>query len=499
MNGAMNGAMGGATGGAGSAASAGAAGATPADQPGEPPGDAGATPAGVMPFWQRMPRLFLFPLQRPPLMRNLVISALSCALACLLFARSAAAPLQALAWFFLVFCAESLYIAQFCFLVIERTASGYLDSRAYPRTAEAADWGRPIKMFLVLVFVPVFIGVVGHFLPPFLGKVALFAWALLLPASVMVMTLTDSFAEAVNPVRCLNTALAIGTPYLLLCLYLVLLNFGFHEVTEVVLHGASLALQVVPAGKDGAAAAPPATFSVTGFGLLAFGFIAVANYFFILTCALIGYAMYQYSEVLGVSVVGPGETRTAVGAPSAAGHARRQREALIGKMVAAGEVREALELINNELAQRPNDLSLHVRLHTLLVHEGSSPKIETHAERYLQLLLAASSTRDALALWEQTRAKFPAFMPRDPAHWTVLADEALAAGKPALAAELIRGFDRKFPGHPNVPDAYLVGARVLLQGGQPDQAQQLLNFVVSTYPKSAAAVEAKRYLQRFAT
>jgi hypothetical protein len=492
MNGAMNGAMNGPKG----AATSGPEGDATNGQAGDVPE---MTPA-VMPFWQRMPRLFLFPLQSPPLLRNLGISALSCVLACVLFSQFVAAPLQLLGCLFLLFCAESLYIAQFSFLVIERTASGYLDSRTYPSTAEAADWGRPIKMFLVLVLVPVLIGVVGHFLPPFLGRIALFAWALLLPSSVMVMTLTDSFSDAVNPLRCLNTALAIGTPYLLLCLYLVLLNVGFHEVTELVLRGASLAAPMAAAGKGGhAGVATPMTISLGGFGLRAFCFIVVANYFFILTCALIGYAMYQYSEALGVAVVGPGEVRVAGGATSATAHARRQREALIGKMVAAGEVHEALELINNELRERPADLSLHVRLHKLLLHEGSRPKIETHAERYLELLLATSSTRDALALWEQTRAMFPAFAPRDPANSAVLANEALAAGKPAVAAELIRGFDRKYPGHPSVPDVYVIGARALLQGGQPAEAQHLLDHVVSLYPDTPAAAQAKRYLQRYTT
>jgi tetratricopeptide (TPR) repeat protein len=265
------------------------------------------------------------------------------------------------------------------------------------------------------------------------------------------------------------------------------------------LRGANLAVHVVPTAQGGhGVGAPQISVSMAGFALLFFSIIVVANYFFILTCALIGYAMYQYSEVLGVAVVGPGEAGAPGGATSAAAHARRQREALIGKMVAAGEIREAIELINNELRERPTELSLHVRLHTLLLHEGSRPKIEAHAERYLELLLAASNTREALALWEQTRAMFPAFAPRDPAQWTLLANEALAAGKPAVAAELIRGFDRKFPGHPKVPDAYVIGARLLLQGAQPAQAQRLLAHVVSMYPNTPAAEEAKRYLERFA-
>jgi tetratricopeptide (TPR) repeat protein len=495
--------------------------APPAAAPAPAPADgaAAALPDGaigvVVPFWQRMPRLFLFPLQRPPLLRNLAVSALSCVLACVVFAQivsgASATPAETLAgvarafgWMLLICGGGTLYIAGFCFEVIERSSSGYLDSRAYPPQEAGANWSRPLKMFLVLVLVPVFLGILGHFGPRWLGVLLLIAWALLLPASVMVMALTDSFADAVNPARCLQTALAIGAPYLLLFVYLVLLNFGFNEVLGVVLRGAGTIVHVAPApaaqaGGHAAAVAPEVSVSLAGLSVMVFTVVVVFNYFFILTCALIGYAMYQYSDALGIAVVGPGEVRGPVGAASsAAAHARRQRETLIGKMVAAGEIREAIELLNAELRERPSDLSLHVRLHKLLVHEGSGPMIETHAARYLELLLAAGSRRDALELWTSTRSRFPGFTMRDPVHWLALADEALAAGKPDQAAEIIRGFDKRFPADPRIAEAYVIGARVLLQGEQPAQAQRLLKYVVAHYPATPAALEAKRYLARFA-
>jgi len=474
-----------------------------------------APPAAIAPFWQRMPRLFLFPLQRPPLLRILAVSAVSCVLAALVFSQvvsgTTQAPGQILAglmravgWMLLVSFAGTLYIAGFSFQVIERSASGYLDSRAYPPDIEGGGWSRPIKMFLVLVLVPVVLGIVGHLGPRWLGPLLLIGWTLLLPASVMVMTLTDSFTEAVNPSRCLQVARGIGAPYLLLCVYLFLINVGFNEVLGVVLRGAGSAVHVAPVPPDATtgtagAALPRVTLSVPTVALLVFAVGFVFNYFFVLTCALIGYVMYQYSGALGIDVVGPGETRPGRAAPaSAAAHARRQREALIGKMVAAGEFREAIELINGELAERPNDLSLHVRLHKLLLHEGSAPRIETHAARYLELLLAADCRRDALELWVATRARFPAFALRDPAHWTLLANEALVAGQPEQAAEIIRGFDKRFPADPRIADAYVIGARVLLQGEQPAQAQRLLKYVVSNFAGTPAALEAKRYLERYA-
>jgi hypothetical protein len=93
---------------------------------------------------------------------------------------------------------------------------------------------------------------------------------------------------------------------------------------------------------------------------------------------------------------------------------------------------------------------------------------------------------------------FADFAPRDPARLPQLAGAAIDALKPDVAAQLIRGFDRKYPGHPKVPDVYVIGARILLQSDRAAEAQRLLEYVTATYPASAAAAEAKRYLVRFA-
>ncbi|SPE23950.1 conserved membrane hypothetical protein [Burkholderiales bacterium] len=462
-----------------------------------------ATPAdpsavAVTPFWQRMPRLFLFPLQRAPLLRNVFSTLLFCVVAMFSYPYLATAPLRAGLLILFAWCAAALYIARFAFLVIERSAFGYLDSRTYPRQEESGDWRRPVKMFLVMVVVPALIIVVGHLvLPGVLVLLALLAFALLLPASVMVMTMTDSFADAVNPTRCARTAWSIGPPYLLLCLFLLMLLIGSQQALHVLLpgpgHAAAPAADAAHAVDAATTAAP---VSMVSLGLTWLVVSLVGNYFLVLTCALIGYTMFQYNAVLGIAVVGPGDTRVR-GPMSSSAHARRLREALIGKLVAAGEFREAIELLSDELRARPADLSLHARLHTLLLHEGAKPRIEDHAERYLELLLAASNVKEALTLFEQTRKLIPTFSPRDPARLPQLAGAAIEAIRPELAAELIRGFDRKYPGHPKIPEVYVVGGRVLLQADRASEAQALLQHVTKSYPDSPAAAEAKRYLARF--
>jgi len=460
---------------------------TPAeDAPATDAGEGDVFPA-VTPFWERMPRLFAFPLQRAALQRNVLATLAFCVVLWLALPQLPQAPVRSIALLLLGWISTSLYVAGFAFLVIERSSVGYLDTRDYPRGEPSAHPFRPVKMFFVVVFVPVAIAVLGALgLPGPLVLVALLLFALLLPASVMVLTMTDSFAEAVNPGRCAGVALGIGPPYLLLCLFLFMLSVSSRQAIALLFGGHAA---VPGAGTD--------LQAVRGTLLLSiFAFTLVQNYFLVLTCALIGYAMYQYSAALGIAVVGPGDTRRP-GGVSAATHGRRVREALIGKMIEAGEFREALELLSDELRQRPNDLSLHVRLHALLLQEGSRPRIEDHAARYLELLLAAGSLKEALALFQQTREMFPEFLPREPAHLPQLASAAIDVPDPKLAALLVRGFDKKYPGHPSIPEVYVVGARILLLTGRTREAKALFQHVNTTYPHSAAADQARRFLARF--
>ncbi|MCS7101015.1 MAG: hypothetical protein NZL99_04875 [Burkholderiaceae bacterium] len=446
-----------------------------------------------------MRKFFRFPAYRPVLLR-IAVAALAYAAAGWLFGRNLlGAPLFGTTVLLATTFGVWVFMARYGFLVIERTAAGYLYPDQYPPLAEQGSPYRPYKMFVIMMVVPMAIGAIGALLRSPALTVALFlAFALLLPAAAMVLTMTDSFFEAINPARSLEVARKIGKPYLVLCLFLLLMLLSSQQAAELVLprllagplkaHGAAFSAGGSPQAIGGALGA---TFGLAFFAL---GFIG--NYFFMLMCVLLGYTMYQYADALGVSVVGPGEART-LGRLSSSAHQRRVRDALIGQMVAAGEIREAIEMIREDLRERPNDLSLHGRLHKLLLIEGSTPRIEDHAERYLELLVATDNAREALPLVEAAFARRPEYEPRKPELVVPLARAALAAGKPKLAAQLIRGFDRRHRMHPEIPNVYLIGAQLMLESGAPaEQARTMLQHLIDRYPQHPAAAEAKRMAQR---
>jgi tetratricopeptide (TPR) repeat protein len=236
-----------------------------------------------------------------------------------------------------------------------------------------------------------------------------------------------------------------------------------------------------------------------GVGALALLVVMAAGfwYFTYVICALVGYAMYQYADKLDISVVGPGEQSLRSTATARTVDIKaRTRDALIGQMVAAGEIKEAIDLLSEDLRDRPADLSLHARLHRLLVAEGSTPRIEDHTEKYLALLVKSQNWREALELYEEAIARRTDWAPRDVANIVPLAQAALRAGKPREAGLLIRGFDKRNPNHPDIPRAYLVGAQIMAEyAKKPTEAKRILEHLVQKYADDPAAAEAARYLE----
>jgi len=149
------------------------------------------------PFWQRVPKFFLLPLQQPAAVR--IIS---------LAAATMLVPLALHLGFFglllLAFMAVAILVlgTQFGFTIIERSSQGFLQTSDYPPRVEGSSLARPFKYFAVNV---IFLGLVIAAMIVTRGSelVAWLAWTLLfavaMPAAVMRLVMTGSLGAALNP------------------------------------------------------------------------------------------------------------------------------------------------------------------------------------------------------------------------------------------------------------------------------------------------------------
>jgi hypothetical protein len=446
-----------------------------------------------------LPQFLLLPLAPPLLLRIVLLAATpvaAVAIALLL-------PVGGRVWVWVAAALGLTVLAGIAagFRIIERSAQGFLHPSQY---AQADGSGGSIGGALLLIML--YLAGVALALGVLLvtgGNQTLFwiAWFLLFalaaPAAVLRLAASRSLAAALSPAEIGSTVVSIGLPYFGLCA-LILVGEVIRSVMVPTLAGAGgLAAALVAGALPGTAAGWGAGMGA-GLGLTLFFAGAVYWYVSFVLCALLGYAAYQYAAALDIVVVGPGEGgRGARAAAAGFDLNRRRRDALIARLVADGDLALAIEQINDELRERPSDLSLHARLHQLLLHEGNTARIESHTERCIDLFMRTDNVLETVPLIADVIRRNPHWQPRDPAQVVVLARTALDLGHAHVAVHLIRGFDKKHPRHPELPVVYLIGALAMLKtGGATATAADLLEHVALTYPEHPAAAEALRYLQR---
>jgi hypothetical protein len=393
----------------------------------------------------------------------------------LLPARAGLATLAAPALALAAWGAGAWMVARHGLALVARSATGYLNPRDYPPEPARVDRLHALHLSGLALGLPLLVMLASASLLPALAGLALLvlpaAWV---PAAAMVLVRPGGLGAAYDLRRCLGRARRIGRDYLLVVLAL-LPAWAFMLGAALVLH---------PPGGAAFAALAWAAWTLAADAAL------------VLFCAVLGRAMYAHAGLLNIDRVGPGEGRHRRATPMVR-HLRRSREALIEGLASDGELREAIALLEGDLGERPRDISLHARLHALLRREGSAPRIEGHAQRYLGLLLAAGQGRAALELVASVRALNPQFVPGDALHANGLARCALLEGDLATAELALRGFAQRFAGHPAGAEACLLAGRVRLVQGHEGPARELFERALAQSEPGAVRDEARQYLARF--
>jgi len=118
-----------------------------------------------------------------------------------------------------------------------------------------------------------------------------------------------------------------------------------------------------------------------------------------------------------------------------------------------------------------------------------------HAGAWLPELLRAGKYRQAVDVIEAIWQQCPDYRLTIGADCLPLAQAMFDARRYESAARLIKGFDRSFPGHADIPAIYLLGARLLIEHRRDEaQARRVLAAVRHHFPESGAASEALKLM-----
>ncbi|WP_145927084.1 hypothetical protein [Jeongeupia sp. USM3] len=412
-------------------------------------------PPAITPYWECFPRFFAYPFRPEALLPLAGFVAVFAALMWL-----TGGGLAGLLGLLLV----AVCFLRFAFSVLERTAIGHHGETPLAFQHDESHRWRPYKHFVALVLAGAIVALAGTALGPLAGELLSLVLLLAWPASIMQLTLSDSLVESVSPERLWELIRDIGLPYLGLWACLALLGIG-----------ATAATYALP-GRIGS---PLLGWSCVGF---------IHMYFTLVMYRLMGYVLYQYHDAIGLAV------HAAAPAP------QTPQQRAVGEAAAlllADETGAALATLRTALREHPAELSLHERYLKLLLAAGApDDALRAAAGHYLAALQQAGKPGQGLAVIESVRPRLADFQPASGELAVRLAQLAHEQGKPALAFSLLRGFEKRFPGHAAIAAAMLLGARLLCEHrGDDVQARKLLLALIARFPRHPARPEAEKLLQ----
>jgi hypothetical protein len=417
------------------------------------------------PFWHRLNTFFAFPFQLQPLGYAVVL-----ALCSLLFHLMFFLP-QFLA-LLLVELGVMLAATRYGFKVMALGSRGIVRASDFPRTLEDEWTSLPWKLVALILVQGFAAGLLGV-LNPVLAQIALFVVSFTLPATTMVLVQSGSFWQSLNPAFVMQTMRAVGWPYVLLCVFLFLLNTG-----------AQIAIVMLLPVMTGWLALPAINFVMIYFGWV--------------MASLLGYVMYQNHAELGIDLLpGAGADDLQIDIRTPAQIAQQQTDALVAQMVTDGDVTGALSLAYEEQRTQPDDLAAQRRYHRiLLLAPQKQATLLEHARRFIDMLVRRDLSSEALKTYNDCREKDASFVLEDPLATMALSRAEWRNGDARASLALLSNFDKRFRGHASIPQAYELAARVLVQGlNRRDMAQPILTTLEARYPESEHTSEVRWLLR----
>jgi hypothetical protein len=391
----------------------------------------------IVPFWNRLPRIMMYPLGSSALM---VIG---------LFALAELVYMLPFVGFFTFF-ALNAAMFRYCFECLRSTADGYLEAPDIGSSATGNLGWKFIGLIVILIILELtaasmFGGMIGLLLAVFL--------CISMPAAAMTLAMEESVVETLNPLKWVTLMMGVGWSYLaLMGLCLVILFSGLYAASAVT-HGLPLPVALVTMG-------------------------AILNYVLVMTFHLMGYMLYQFHENLGFV-----PESISMAAPDLRADPARESLDEIGALVRDGKLEEATERARGLLRGQGGNPAVHAQYRKLLRAADNKTALLEHGRERIVYLIDNDDERGAVELLRECQAIDPKFSPESPTQVTKLAYMAERQNQPKAALPLVEDFEQRFPKSQYIGQACLLAAEVLHEHmGKDDEACAILRRLKAAIP-----------------
>jgi hypothetical protein len=355
--------------------------------------------------------------------------------------------------------------------ILVSTARGELDG---PPPVTTMSGGIIFKHFGLLVTVIVFL-----LFAAWLLKVAWLVMALslivltALPAAIMVLAMTQSLLQAINPVNWWELVRQTGASYALtvvMLLAMILTETRAESFILPLLADSMILMTLV------------STF--------------VSAYFMAASFHLMGYLLYQHHEALGIELSppvsldkrGPAKRRSS---EDESLEVLRQRSQQMG-------LASFCEQLCKEIERDGAEPAVHEFYREQLRQLKDDKALLKHGERYITALIHGfEDMQRALAVVDECQGIDKGFLPEYPSDVQPMALAAAQQGRHDLVLRLSSAFGRRHLDHPDLVDNYLLAAKSMLEHrNQRDKALALVQKMKRRFPDHPRANDLAAFERR---
>lgn len=402
--------------------------------------------ADIVPFWNRLREISLYPAHPASLTTILVL-----ALCHLVAYLPLGFALDLLVW-------VALY--KYAFECLRATANGRMEPPEIALAVEDSLGWDQIKLQFVFVAVNmaafIWLGPVG-------GLVVSLVLAFALPGAIMSLAMDENLLLALNPMTWVAVASRLGWPYVAVAA----LYFVFNTSKRVAM---AFVLPVLP----------PVLSQIA--------FYFLTHYVIVATFHLMGYLIYQYHDVVGYEPVPQQPLSRAKADPD---------QSLLdeaAELVRDGDPDVAADTLGHAIKGRGGSEAVHVQYRKLLAVLGRRDEQLRHGREWIDVLLAQDKDKRAVDVARECLDLDAAFELSNPDDVLRVAQKAVEIGSTQVALKLVSAYIKTHPKHRDVPRNALLAAKVLAERmGKDDVAKKLLDQVGERFPNNAAAPEIAAY------
>jgi tetratricopeptide (TPR) repeat protein len=412
----------------------------------------------VVPFWNRLPQFFLYPLHPRPLIVMIVLSA-----AFVFFAHPG---------IFNVLMEIAIYgvLLKYSHAALRKTAQGSFAPPPINAETISKDFQIVFEQFAIFAIVGFVMKLAIGLAGPWVEIPCRIVAVLAIPAMIIVLVVTKSLLNALNPVVWGGMAWRIGWGYLVMYLFL-----SFLAVAPVFLTRYFIAY--LPAASH------------------VFLFIFATCFYTIISYHLMGYVLLQYHQEVGYEVEAD-EKDSFLSQGAVADEAGSQLLTRVDIFIKEGKIDDAIALIKGEASGEISNLDLAERYFNLLKIKQFVPDMLKHARRYLELLTEAKDKTRLRDVYSTCVAADPGFTPGAAAVFKI-AGCFNDAGNPKDAIQVYNRFIKAYPKDPMIPKACFLAASIINEKlKNPGRAMGLLKNVLRAYPNHDLVPHIQKYLKQ---